>query len=208
MIPDGADNSGNFIRGKYENIPEEIPKDFQYVEALKELQGIREGMEKALQKEIEAVESKIKNERMKIDLITNVSHDIRTPLTSIIGYVELLKEEEGLPRNLFRQHRGIHLIQRIGSVFLGELFQHIGLFHMLFEEIHFHIHMGLDFIFAAAELFGSLMVYTGSQNQPYGNFFTVVEIHKAVDHFHLPGMGHMMLRTRPTALFLTYSYSI
>lgn len=86
--------------GKYENIPEEIPKDFQYVEALKELQGIREGMEKALQKEIEAVESKIKNERMKIDLITNVSHDIRTPLTSIIGYVELLKEEEGLPEHV------------------------------------------------------------------------------------------------------------
>ena len=37
---------------------------------------------------------------MKIDLITNVSHDIRTPLTSIIGYVELLKEEEGLPEHV------------------------------------------------------------------------------------------------------------
>lgn len=86
--------------GKYENVPDEIPAGFQYEEALRELQSIRKGLETALQKEIEAVEAKIKNERMKIDLITNVSHDIRTPLTSIIGYVELLKEEESLPEHV------------------------------------------------------------------------------------------------------------
>lgn len=40
-----------------------------------------------------AVESSLKNERMKTELITNVSHDIKTPLTSIINYVELLKRE-------------------------------------------------------------------------------------------------------------------
>ena len=34
------------------------------------------------------------NERYRVDLITNVSHDLRTPLTSIIGYGELLKEEK------------------------------------------------------------------------------------------------------------------
>ena len=42
----------------------------------------------------EAVHSRMKDEKMKADLITNVSHDIKTPLTSIVNYVELLKREE------------------------------------------------------------------------------------------------------------------
>ena len=40
-----------------------------------------------------AVEQGIKSERLKAELITNVSHDIKTPLTSIINYVDLLKNE-------------------------------------------------------------------------------------------------------------------
>ena len=40
-----------------------------------------------------AVESSMKDEKLKTDLITNVSHDIKTPLTSIITYVDLLKRE-------------------------------------------------------------------------------------------------------------------
>ena len=40
-----------------------------------------------------ALEDSMKNERMKTDLITNVSHDIKTPLTSIIDYIDLLKRE-------------------------------------------------------------------------------------------------------------------
>lgn len=40
-----------------------------------------------------AVKERMKSERLKADLITNVSHDIKTPLTSIINYVDLLKRE-------------------------------------------------------------------------------------------------------------------
>ena len=42
---------------------------------------------------LNSVMESMKNERMQTDLITNVSHDIKTPLTSIINYVELLKRE-------------------------------------------------------------------------------------------------------------------
>ncbi len=41
-----------------------------------------------------AVEERLKSERMKAELITNVSHDLKTPLTSIINYVDLLKKED------------------------------------------------------------------------------------------------------------------
>lgn len=47
---------------------------------------IRQGLESA-------VEESIRSERMKTELITNVSHDIKTPLTSVINYVDLLKRE-------------------------------------------------------------------------------------------------------------------
>lgn len=39
-----------------------------------------------------AINEAVKGERMKTELITNVSHDLKTPLTSIISYVDLLKK--------------------------------------------------------------------------------------------------------------------
>jgi signal transduction histidine kinase len=57
------------------------------------LNRIQEGISRA-------AEEKIKSERTKIDLITNVSHDLKTPLTSIISYVDLLSKEEGLPEHV------------------------------------------------------------------------------------------------------------
>jgi signal transduction histidine kinase len=41
-----------------------------------------------------AVEERMKSERFKTELITNVSHDIKTPLTSIINYVDLIKKQD------------------------------------------------------------------------------------------------------------------
>lgn len=45
----------------------------------------------------QVVETSVRNERMKAELITNVSHDIKTPLTSVINYVDLLKRVQGDP---------------------------------------------------------------------------------------------------------------
>lgn len=42
----------------------------------------------------ESLEEQMKSERMKINLVTNVSHDLKTPLTSIISYVDLLSKED------------------------------------------------------------------------------------------------------------------
>lgn len=50
------------------------------------INNISAGLETALQE-------KVKSERLKAELITNVSHDIKTPLTSIINYVDLIKRE-------------------------------------------------------------------------------------------------------------------
>ncbi len=66
----------------------ECGSDLQPVMA--RLEDIRHGM-------AVAVDEQMKSQRMKVELIANVSHDIKTPLTSIISYVELLKQEEGLP---------------------------------------------------------------------------------------------------------------
>ena len=60
--------------------------------ATQNLNSIQEGMSLA-------VSEKVRSERMKVDLITNVSHDLKTPLTSIVSYVELLAKEENLPEN-------------------------------------------------------------------------------------------------------------
>jgi len=51
------------------------------------LSKIKNGFRKAVEKEV-------KSERMKTELITNVSHDLKTPLTAILTYVELLKRED------------------------------------------------------------------------------------------------------------------
>jgi len=57
----------------------------------REMAEILNNMQEAVRR---AVEVEMKSERLKTDLITNVSHDIKTPLTSIINYVDILKREQ------------------------------------------------------------------------------------------------------------------
>ncbi|WP_443659539.1 histidine kinase dimerization/phospho-acceptor domain-containing protein [Clostridium algidicarnis] len=58
---------------------------------LKELSHNINNMKSGLK---DSIDSEIKSERMKTELITNVSHDLKTPLTSIITYVDLIKNED------------------------------------------------------------------------------------------------------------------
>ena len=65
-----------------------ITEDIGVFEPMKEdLTQIRDGFKKAVEKEM-------KSQRMKTELISNVSHDLKTPLTAITTYVELLKKDD------------------------------------------------------------------------------------------------------------------
>lgn len=82
-----AIHSGNITQ----SIP--IPHDSDLALACRELDEIRHGLQKA-------VDEQMKSERMKVALVANVSHDIKTPLTSIISYLDLLKQETDLPAHV------------------------------------------------------------------------------------------------------------
>lgn len=67
-----------------------IPPGSQLAPVSRQLSEIGGGMQKSVEKQMQS-------ERMKVELVTNVSHDLKTPLTSIISYVELLSKVEDLP---------------------------------------------------------------------------------------------------------------
>lgn len=81
----------------YEGIQQISKGDLDYKIDTTALQGETYEMAKAVNEMgdglREAVDAIVKNERLKAELITNVSHDIKTPLTSIVNYVDLLKRE-------------------------------------------------------------------------------------------------------------------
>lgn len=69
----------------------DIEKNGSLKELADDINTISDGLNEAIDKEL-------KSERLKNELITNVSHDIRTPLTSIITYSDLLEKEEDLAK--------------------------------------------------------------------------------------------------------------
>ncbi|MGL4912852.1 MAG: HAMP domain-containing sensor histidine kinase, partial [Romboutsia sp.] len=60
-----------------------------FTELAENINNIGEGLDNSIDKQL-------RSERMKSELITNVSHDLKTPLTSIINYIELIKKEENI----------------------------------------------------------------------------------------------------------------
>ena len=69
------------------NLDVKIEEDLGLFEPFKgEIEKIQQGFKKA-------VDEEVKSQKMKTELISNVSHDLKTPLTSIITYVDLLKSE-------------------------------------------------------------------------------------------------------------------
>ncbi|MCD8012794.1 MAG: HAMP domain-containing histidine kinase [Lachnospiraceae bacterium] len=81
----------------YEGIHQLSQGDLQYRIDTTALQGESLRMAEAVNEMGDslcaALEAIVKNERLKAELITNVSHDLKTPLTSIVNYVDLLKRE-------------------------------------------------------------------------------------------------------------------
>ena len=51
-------------------------------------------LEEALEIERKSLEQVSRSDQLRVDLITNVSHDLKTPLTSMVGYIELIKKED------------------------------------------------------------------------------------------------------------------
>lgn len=70
--------------------PLTLPEGSDLAAAAVDLNRVQEGLRSA-------VAEQMKSERMKVELIANVSHDLKTPLTSVVSYAALLGEEEDLP---------------------------------------------------------------------------------------------------------------
>ena len=66
--------------------PLDLPPDHGLYQLADDLNHIQQGLH-------QAVEERTRSERMKVELVTNVSHDLKTPLTSILSYTELLAQE-------------------------------------------------------------------------------------------------------------------
>ncbi len=84
-----AEKVQDIVDGKMDQVLEER-SGYPMEELAHNINLMREGYGTALQEQL-------KSEKMKTELITNVSHDLKTPLTSIINYVDLLKKEDILP---------------------------------------------------------------------------------------------------------------
>ena len=70
-----------------------IPLPAPYCAIEEDLDAVRQELLQAAQQQSLAIQKQMEHERLKAELVTNVSHDLKTPLTSVINYVRLLKKE-------------------------------------------------------------------------------------------------------------------
>lgn len=75
------------------NLNYEIPVEEDYKGKQGEFDRLAASINKISEAQKHALEEEMKSQRMKTDLISNVSHDLKTPLTSMVTYVDLLKTE-------------------------------------------------------------------------------------------------------------------
>ena len=80
----------------------DLPEDSDLRETAGQLNDIQAGMKQALAEQT-------RSERMKVELISNVSHDLKTPLTSVIGYLTLLRDEPQISPEIRARYTGIAL---------------------------------------------------------------------------------------------------
>ncbi len=87
-----------------------------------------------------AVQSEVKSEKLKTELITNVSHDIKTPLTSIISYVDLLKREglnsQNAPKYLDVLERKSNRLKKLTEDLFDAAKATSGSIEPKFEKVH------------------------------------------------------------------------
>ena len=129
----------------------EITEDLGIYEPMKvELSRVRDGFKKA-------VDEEVKSQRMKTDLITNVSHDLKTPLTSVVAYLSMLDSHPEMPAEERAKYTQISLekANRLGDL-LKEFFESIklNLQDIELDKVDIDLTMMLEQI--ADELYGVL----------------------------------------------------
>ena len=82
--------------------PLDLPADADLHQTAEQLNDIQAGLHRALAEQT-------RSERMKVELISNVSHDLKTPLTSVIGYLTLLRDEPQISPEIRARYTGIAL---------------------------------------------------------------------------------------------------
>ena len=72
----------------------QLPQSDSFAPLQQDLMSLQQGVRRAVEVQLQSERISMQSERMKVELIANVSHDLKTPLTSVVNYADLLCEEE------------------------------------------------------------------------------------------------------------------